>query len=90
MAERSDFSDIYPDGDPNLEQALAYAIDAIDRGDLELGYMALGWVLQREPENPVAWLWMACTVQEEERKRECYERADSNNARRMVNDQELS
>jgi hypothetical protein len=77
MAEKADFNDMYQDELRNPEEALAFAIDAIDRGDLDLGYSALGRVLQKEPKNPVAWLWMACTVPEEERKRECYMRADT-------------
>ncbi|NIM94867.1 MAG: hypothetical protein GTO18_14295 [Anaerolineales bacterium] len=59
---------------PSVEEALEFAIEAIDRGDLKLGNQALGWVLQKEPENPVAWLWMACTVSGEDEKRNCYNR----------------
>jgi hypothetical protein len=59
---------------PSVDEAIEFAIQAIDRGDLKLGSAALGWVLQREPENPLAWLWMACTVSEEEAKRDCYSR----------------
>jgi hypothetical protein len=80
MTEKYDLNELYEefeDGVPNLEQAFLFALDAIDRGDLQLGYAALGWVLQREPDNSAAWLWMACTVPEEERKRECYMRAEA-------------
>lgn len=59
---------------PTVDEAIQFAIDAIDRGDLKLGNAALGWVLQREPENSVAWLWMACTVPDEQAKRGCYSR----------------
>lgn len=62
---------------PTVEEALDFAIDAIDRGDLKLGNAALGWVLQREPDNRVAWLWMACTVPDEQAKRGCYSRISS-------------
>jgi hypothetical protein len=62
---------------PTVEEALEFAIDAIDRGDLKLGNAALGWVLQREPDNRVAWLWMACTVLDEQAKRGCYSRISS-------------
>ena len=62
---------------PTVEEALDFAIDAIDRGDMKLGNAALGWVLQREPENRVAWLWMACTVPDEQAKRGCYSRISS-------------
>lgn len=62
---------------PNTEEALAYAIDAIERGKLKYGNEALGWVLQREPDNRVAWLWMACTLPDENAKRACYSRIGS-------------
>ena len=62
---------------PTVEEALEFAINAIDRGDLKLGNAALGWVLQREPDNRVAWLWMACTVPDEQAKRGCYSRISS-------------
>jgi hypothetical protein len=62
---------------PTVEEALEFAIDAIDRGDLKLGNAALGWILQRDPDNRVAWLWMACTVPDEQAKRGCYSRISS-------------
>lgn len=62
---------------PSTEEALEYAIDAIESGKVKLGYDALGWVLQREPENRVAWLWMACTQLDEDAKRACYSRIGS-------------
>jgi hypothetical protein len=62
---------------PTTEYALEYAIDAIERGKIILGNEALGWVLQREPDNRVAWLWMACTAPDEDAKRACYSRIDS-------------
>jgi hypothetical protein len=62
---------------PNTEDALKYAVDAIEQGKLDFGREALGWVLQREPDNQVAWLWMACTLSDETSKRECYSRIGS-------------
>jgi len=62
---------------PNIEDALEFAINAIDRDEMNLGTAALSWVLQREPENQVAWLWMACTVADEDAKRDCYTRIGS-------------
>jgi hypothetical protein len=76
MAEKMDLSSIYQDESPSLEDALAFAIDAVDRGDIPLGCAALEWVLQREPENKIAWLWMACTLPDEHAKRECYIQID--------------
>ena len=62
---------------PNIEEALEYAIDAIERGKIKLGNKALGWVLQREPDNRVAWLWMACTLPDENAKQACYSQIGS-------------
>jgi hypothetical protein len=62
---------------PSVEEAIEFAVQAIDRGDFKLGNAALDWVLQREPENPIAWLWMACCVSDEEAKRTCYSRISS-------------
>ena len=59
---------------PNIEEALDFAIDAIDRDDMQLGSAALEWVLQREPANTIALLWMACTVFDENLKRKYYSR----------------
>ena len=55
-----------------IEDALNFAIEAIDRGNLAAGKKALEWVLQREPENQVAWVWMACCVPDEAAKRQCF------------------
>jgi len=60
---------------PNIEDALTFAIDAIERGEMKQGTAALEWILQREPGNPYAWLWMACIVPDEQAKRDCYLRA---------------
>ena len=57
---------------PNIEEALEYAVDAIDRGDLQLGNAALTWVLERDPSNRIALVWMACTVPDEHAKRTYY------------------
>jgi Tfp pilus assembly protein PilF len=62
---------------PSVEEAIEFAVQAIDRGDYQLGNAALDWVIQREPENPVAWIWMACCVNGEEAKRGCYSRISS-------------
>ena len=62
---------------PSVEEAIEFAVQAIDRGEDQLGNAALDWVLQREPENPVAWIWMACCVTGEEAKRGCYSRISS-------------
>jgi hypothetical protein len=75
--EYKEGSTMFASETPTVEEALEFAINAIDRGDLKLGNAALGWVLQREPDNRVAWLWMACTVPDEQAKRGCYSRISS-------------
>ena len=75
--EYNEGSTMFASETPTVEEALEFAINAIDRGDLKLGNAALGWVLQREPDNRVAWLWMACTVPDEQAKRGCYSRISS-------------
>ena len=59
----------------HVDEAIEYAIKAIERGEINLGTSALEWVLDREPKNQLAWLWMACTVVDEKAKRECYIKA---------------
>jgi Tfp pilus assembly protein PilF len=59
---------------PTSEQALDYAVSAIKRGDSSRGKAALAWVLQREPSNVVAWLWMAECLPESPAKQECLQR----------------
>lgn len=59
---------------PTSEQALDYAVTAIKRGDSPRGRAALAWVLQREPSNVVAWLWMAECLPESDAKQECLRR----------------
>jgi hypothetical protein len=57
---------------PDIEEALEYAIDAIDRDDMQVGSAALAWVLERDPSNRIALLWLACTVPDEPTKRRYY------------------
>lgn len=59
----------------SVSQALDFAVGAIDRGQAKQAKAALGWVLQREPDNGLAWIWMAACVDDETAKQECYRRA---------------
>jgi len=63
---------MFKHGTPNIEEALEFSIDAIDRDDMRLGNAALEWVLEREPSNRIALLWVACTVSDEGAKRRYY------------------
>jgi len=65
---------IMTSANPTSEQALDYAVSAIKRGDSSRGQAALAWVLQREPSNVVAWLWMAECLPESAAKQECLRR----------------
>jgi len=64
---------------PTSEQALDYAVTAIKRGESSRGQAALAWVLQREPSNVVAWLWMAECLPEGNAKQECLARVTALN-----------
>lgn len=64
---------------PTSEQALGFAVTAIKRGEPTRGQAALAWVLQREPSNVVAWLWMAECLPEGSAKQECLARVTALN-----------
>ncbi|HLC06489.1 MAG TPA: hypothetical protein VJK02_25935 [Anaerolineales bacterium] len=59
---------------PSTEEALGYAVQSIREKDYRKGQAALTWVLDREPKNVVAWLWMAQCVRSEEARSECMRR----------------
>jgi Tfp pilus assembly protein PilF len=60
----------------SVNEAMEMAIGAIDRGEASKAKQALGWVLQRDPNNGLAWIWMAACVDDENAKQECYRRAN--------------
>ena len=60
---------------PSIQDAIDSAVEAIQRGDLGHGRATLTWVLREDPSNRLAWLWMACCVNEDEAREECYRRA---------------
>ena len=62
-------------GPSSVHEAMEVAIGAIDRGEASKAKQALGWVLQRDPNNGLAWIWMAACVDDESAKQECYRRA---------------
>ena len=59
----------------SIGDAIESAVGAIQRGDLGEGRATLTWVLQENPGNRLAWLWMACCVTDEPQRDECYRRA---------------
>lgn len=58
----------------SIDEAIQYAAEAIDQGDLHTGKSTLDQVLKQAPSHPIAWMWMACCVTDEDMKRECYRR----------------
>ena len=61
------------------EQTRAFAVEAIRRAETGKGKAALAWVLQKEPDNVVAWLWMSDCLEQPEAKQECFRRVSALN-----------
>jgi hypothetical protein len=59
----------------SIEEALSSAIDAIQRGDLGEGRATLSWVVREDPDNRLAWVWLAACVDDESARDDCYKRA---------------
>jgi hypothetical protein len=57
---------------PTIEQALEFAVTAINRGDTSRGREVLSWVLQEDPDNAIALLWMPACLTAEQQKAACY------------------
>lgn len=60
-----------------VAEAITSAVEAIQRGDLGQGRATLTWVIREQPNNRLAWLWMACCVNEESARDECYQRVSA-------------
>jgi hypothetical protein len=56
------------------QHTLQQAIQAIQYGDRALGKRLLAQVLQANPKNVQAWLWMSEVTDTDEQRRECLER----------------
>ena len=65
-------------GLPTITEALDKAATTIKGGDLETGKEILEWVLEGEPNNVLAWLWMSRCVKTNEAKLECFNRVFGN------------
>lgn len=61
----------------SLQEALAIAIEAVQRGEIQQGQKALRWILEQDPKNTSAWLWLACCLDDDESKQECYRRVST-------------
>lgn len=64
-----------PNGNHTIQEAIELAVEAVERGDKQSGEETLSWVLQQDPKNAVAWLWLACCAPDDQSKQECYRRA---------------
>jgi predicted negative regulator of RcsB-dependent stress response len=61
----------------SIQEALETAIQAVEGGDLQQGEAALSWVLQKEPDNAVAWIWLACCAPDDSAREACYRRVSA-------------
>ena len=68
---------VHSNGFKSIQDALDLGVQAVEQGDLQSGEAAFSWVLKKDPENTVAWLWLACCAPEEHAREECYKRASS-------------
>jgi hypothetical protein len=57
-----------------MENALEQAIESIRTGDTENGKRTLARILQANPHNETAWLWMSAVVDSDKRRIHCLER----------------
>jgi hypothetical protein len=62
---------------PSIQAALDVAIQAVEGGDLQRGEAALSWVLQHEPDNAIAWIWLACCAPDDHARQACYQRVSA-------------
>ncbi len=59
----------------SIEEAISSAVDAIHRGDLGEGRATLSWVVREDPDNRLAWVWLAACVEDESARNDCYKKA---------------
>lgn len=62
-------------GSKKVEKVFHAAVEAVNRGDIGKGKAGLAWVLDRDPEYAAAWLWLACCLNDDKAKQDCYKRA---------------
>jgi Tfp pilus assembly protein PilF len=60
-----------------IDEGLEVAIAAVQQDDLGRARAVLTQILQHDPRNATAWLWMAACVPDEKAKRDCYRRAEA-------------
>ncbi len=62
---------------PSVKEALDTGIQAIQGGDIQQGEAALSWVIQKEPHNAIAWIWLACCAPDDSARTACYQRVSA-------------
>lgn len=72
-----------------MSEKLPIAIEAIKAGNKQLGQQLLAQILQSDPNNEQAWLWMSAVVDEDKRKY-CIERVLRINPNNILASQALS
>ena len=55
-----------------MSNKLQQALDAIQLGDKEGGQQLLVQLIEAEPKDAQAWLWLAKTMEDDDRRRQCY------------------
>lgn len=60
-----------------IEEALEFAIEAVNHGELQKAKVALDWIIKQDANNTTAWLWLACCVTDDEAKQNCYKQVSS-------------
>ncbi|GEM_PF-895003 len=58
-----------------MENAISEAVSAIESGDKKRAHSLLLGVIQEDPNNVLAWLWMAEVYADPKNKKDCYLRA---------------
>ncbi len=67
-----------------LQEKLKLGIEAVRRGDKQAAEMLLRQVVNSDPNNELAWMWLASAVESAEERRKCLQNAlriNPNNAR---------
>ncbi|HPL81643.1 MAG TPA: hypothetical protein PLU23_03975, partial [Anaerolineaceae bacterium] len=58
-----------------MERTIHEAIQAIEAGDKRRAHSLLLGLIQEQPDNVLAWLWMAEVYSDPKNKKDCYIRA---------------
>ena len=59
---------------PTVAEALELAVQKVQANDYNTGRAILAWVLKTQPDNVVAWLWLARCIANREERSQCLER----------------